>query len=44
MDHPITGEETGLMAGHAYSILEVFELDIVPLELERKIKKYEKIK
>ena len=44
MDHPITNEDTGLIAGHAYSILEVFELDIVPYELERKIKNYEKIK
>jgi len=30
IDHYVTGEDTGLMSGHAYSIIDVFELDIIP--------------
>ena len=30
IDHYITGQDTGIMAGHAYSIIDVFELDIIP--------------
>jgi hypothetical protein len=30
LDHYISGLDTGLMGGHAYSIIDVFELDILP--------------
>ena len=30
IDHYISGQDTGLMGGHAYSIIDVLELDILP--------------
>jgi hypothetical protein len=36
IEHPVTGEDTGLIAGHAYAIIDVLELEFLPQTLKAK--------
>ena len=44
IDHYKSGEDTGIMSGHAYSLLDCFELDIHPDILKKKQERQERLK
>ena len=35
IEHAVTGEDTGLLAGHAYAIVDILELEYLP-EIQQK--------
>jgi hypothetical protein len=36
LEHAVTGEDTGLLAGHAYAIVDILEIEYLPNTLAKK--------